>query len=206
MSAKPWPAAHVDFLRDNYSDDLTRQALADLVSERFGVRYSIHAIKAKAKDIGLKRKFDFQIATRVRKWTDADTAALEDMRWNGCTFPAIADAFQGKFTRQACSEKARLMRYKVKPGIAIARVAPSNFFAVRGPVIPVARNMPMDEVPAKEPAPLVDGPDGIMAASFAYVRRWCLWAGLVTDGTDIDTRVNRVRRLYNRAPFVVVAA
>jgi hypothetical protein len=135
-------------------------------------------------------------------WTDADIARLRHMRALGWTYPSIVREFNGRFSRSACQQK----------GLALGMTADilgidRNWKAVvRAPLHShSSAAITVDLIPTVEPAPLAIGPDGIMAASFRYVLAWCLWAGFTTNGTDIDTRVNKMRLAHNRAPFVVVA-
>jgi hypothetical protein len=190
-----WPAEHAGILAAIFIDTNKRQWIADTLNAEFGTAYTIDAVRAQAHKMGLKRQFGWDKAA----WTVEDVEILRAGRQDGRPYSKIAAAFDGRFDAKACATKGRDCGIPIR-----SKVKQVKKPAAPPPPMPVAR-LAEEEKHTVEPAPLPIGPDGIMAASFRYILAWCLWAGFTTNGTDIDTRVNKLRLAHNRAPFVVVA-
>jgi hypothetical protein len=190
-----WPAEHAGILAAIFIDTNKRQWIADTLNAEFGTAYTIDAVQAQAHKMGLKRQFGYDRTA----WTVEDVEILRAGRRDGRPYSKIAAAFGGRFDAKACATKARDCGIPIRSKVKQVKKPAAAVMA-----LPVAR-FSVEEKHAVEPAPLPIGLDGIMAASFRYVLAWCLWAGFTTNGTDIDTRVNKMRLAHNRAPFVVVA-
>lgn len=208
-----WPAEHAAYLRTIYVGSVVTATMTAMINEKFGANYTNLAVRGKATTLGLTRNFSYSARVLPKKWTDADMALLISGRKLGQTYAAIAAQLGGKFSTKAVSARGlycsltsadlglprNQRRRKIR--VSFANPAPINPVIVTTVIPPIC-----DENPDREPQLSPAGPDGFVADTIRNIRNWCRWAGLNTDGTDIDTRVNKVRRLHNRAPFVVVAA
>jgi hypothetical protein len=200
-----WPEEHEAFFRTVYIDGNKRIAIVKMINDRFGTAYTLFAIKGKAKTLGIKREFDYVAGQAIRKWSEDDFARLKAGRKLGQTYAAIARQLGDKFTHKAVAAMGFKLGLTSEALGLPPKWRPSNYQPTRvNPVVVSEPILPIiDEIPTEEPILAAPGPDGIIPDTMRNIRRWCLWAGFSTDGTDVDTRVNRARRLHNRAPVIV---
>jgi hypothetical protein len=57
-------------------------------------------------------------------------------------------------------------------------------------------------MPARMNEKIAPGPDGLVPATFQFVKMWAGKYGVEFDGSNVDA-VNRKRRLVGLAPFIV---
>jgi hypothetical protein len=194
LPRQEWPAWAIDIMREGFAFGLTRQDMVMQMAAR-GFQTTAQRISQKACSLGIKRPP--VAATAVPTPSQSGPKAVAPVK------PSQARANLARRSQPsppASHQEPTQVQTSAPASVSTAR-APSPS------VSPFARALAQKpSAPAPMPArmneKIAPGPDGLVPATFQFVKMWAGKYGVEFDGSNVDA-VNRKRRLVGLAPFIV---